>query len=232
MASPHDDTFVCGVPATVAAVRALSDKELCDLASAAGSEMPGDREDLIDAVLLHCKEAEPVSPAAMTRNLADLSRPVSLIFLDVDGVLNKNFGIDDPDKYMTGTPYMLLSKACVARLTAFLLASEARIVLSSTWRTSMALKLDLWQTLVAAGMPGDRLVGQTEDFAGLSGRDEEIRAWLQTLPADDIASWAVLDDMDLHDRPGLSGHFVKTDPAEGFTEDDAEVLFQFLHART
>merc|ERR1719158_2697931 len=144
-------------------------------------------------------------------------RPLRLIFLDVDGVLNTagsaNSGAINPE---------LLS-----RLREVIVATGASVVLSSTWRNWSHLR-----ALIMGALPKGCVVGQTplEDPTVWRNdvRPREIRELLFRIEAEvgALTSWAAVDDMDLISQASelaksdktmisfsrtLIDHFVKTD---------------------
>jgi hypothetical protein len=158
----------------------------------------------------------------------------SLIFLDVDGVLNATAELDSDEVITSDTPMMILNRTCLQRLVRLVRDNCARVVLSSTWRTSTQLKSDLWKSLVAEGLPKDAFIGQTPviDF---SLRHYEIKEWLNkhmdarsNLATEVAVPWVVLDDMKLGHCPELKDHFVWVNPNVGLSDKDLEMAAQML----
>jgi len=139
------------------------------------------------------------------------------IFLDVDGVLNYSDAKAEEDDIITSaTPMMRLSRKCMRRLVELVQGTSAHLVLSSSWRISEHLKADLWEALVAEGLPTDAFVGQTPSIEPLL-RHFEIKEWLEWRPS---VPWVVLDDMKLDAE--LKGNFVWIDPAVGLSDANVE----------
>merc|ERR1719276_780747 len=98
-----------------------------------------------------------------------------VVFLDIDGVLNRT----------RGATHIRLDEDLVERLRAFLKAADACIVLSTFWR---AFGDYIAYVLSRYGIPQDRLLGRTPGGAHLNGsafddkvyedRSSEIKAWL------------------------------------------------------
>merc|ERR1719158_444259 len=116
-------------------------------------------------------------------------RPLRLIFLDVDGVLNTagsaNSGAINPE---------LLS-----RLREVIVATGASVVLSSTWRNWPHLR-----ALIMAALPKDCVIGQTplEDPKVWRNdvRPREIQTFLSSIQEHvgaKVSSWVAVDDIDL-----------------------------------
>lgn len=116
-----------------------------------------------------------------------------LIFLDIDGVLNH--GYDTTRGGPDGFDYCVAS--CVDALNTILQATDAKIVVSSSWRIVHSLE-DLRRILRDWGVQGD-VVGATsvdlEDEDGYpAARIAEIRAYLDAHPC---TSFLVVDDQDV-----------------------------------
>ncbi len=134
----------------------------------------------------------------------------SVIFLDIDGVLNNyttkerlpdgTFGIDPINVDVLNT----LIQHVVG----------VKIVLSSTWRIYNTLPV-IQGWLEAMGFKGC-LTSRTIEIIAAYDRGEEIQAWLTENP--DVTSFVILDDD--NDMAHLIDHLVQTDPKTGLTEED------------
>ena len=133
-----------------------------------------------------------------------------IVFLDFDGVLNtaKTWGnrrehAVDADK--------------VALLNNLVEATDAVIVISSTWRRCYTLA-ELQGFLQMRGLERpDRVVDVTGgDDEGLRG--EEISNWLTAhCNPKDWPNFVILDDMPVNQFEGLLKHFVQIKSSEGLT---------------
>jgi hypothetical protein len=132
-----------------------------------------------------------------------------IIFLDIDGVLTCT-GTNNPRKF----PYVADPKL-VARLLAVLERSQARIVLTSTWRYDPAghFSAKHW------GIP---FVDITPDLPK-EPRREEIQAWLRVHPG--VSRFALLDDED-DELDGLP--LFQPSAVTGLTEEIAQRLTDYL----
>eukprot|EP00746_Dinoflagellata_sp_MGD_P052135 gnl/MRDRNA2_/MRDRNA2_231159_c0_seq1.p1 gnl/MRDRNA2_/MRDRNA2_231159_c0~~gnl/MRDRNA2_/MRDRNA2_231159_c0_seq1.p1 ORF type:complete len:304 (-),score=54.77 gnl/MRDRNA2_/MRDRNA2_231159_c0_seq1:16-927(-) len=152
---------------------------------------------------------------------------IRLIFLDVDGVLNTVHS-------KTGA----VEPAILQRFVALVQKSGASIVFSTSWRNRFDMKALLLARLHAAGIPFSSFVGETPNLSRSGeNRGTEISSWLcaHGYPEADVLSpqlsgsclhWVVIDDMPLGcDFPG---HFVKTRPQEGLTDNDVMKALQYL----
>lgn len=150
----------------------------------------------------------------------------SLIFLDIDGVLNTHDYLDD--RVMCGT----FHHDKVDLLNKVLLETDAKVVLSSAWRYlvhrgDMALSGIDW-LLRSHGIYKERLIGITrkdkmiQDYSDVKNtwpitneRGQQIADWLKENPQYN-GRYVVVDDLDL----GIteSGHpFVHTNGQIGLT---------------
>ena len=178
-------------------------------------------------------------------------RLVKFLFLDIDGVLNAH-------EYVPEVGCGQIHPDKVARLNRVLVATDAKIVLSSAWRylchrNEMNLTGLGW-LLRSHGVLKDRLIGITQPdtmrsnahipsyaYSGVPSswpvgdeRGQQIHHWLKTFSngcymSGAEVSYAVVDDLDL----GITaaGHpFVQTDGAVGLTDADADRLIELLGA--
>lgn len=152
-----------------------------------------------------------------------------ILFLDIDGVLN---GHDDLGAYS-------INPKCVDQLNYILMCTEAKVVLSSSWRhliISGEMTLRGFEVLLRShGVQlSDGLLGHTRsEFrtlyeASLDGdsRDREILDWLKENRGNELILYVALDDMPL---PLLGPRHVQTDPYIGLTEEDASKAIELLN---
>uniref|UniRef100_A0A7S0QV29 FCP1 homology domain-containing protein n=2 Tax=Pyramimonas obovata TaxID=1411642 RepID=A0A7S0QV29_9CHLO len=146
-----------------------------------------------------------------------------VLFLDVDGVLNTA---------PTGPP---LQRSLLERLVGVVLYTDAYIVLSTSWRALPELREKLINALHQAGLKMDRVLGRTEILVKpprahiFKQRAGQILDWLDR-HKHKVESWVALDDEVLANQnaEGMAGHFVQTDPAEGFTMRCAQLAVSIL----
>jgi len=119
---------------------------------------------------------------------------------------------------------------CMQSLRCAIEASGAQIALSSTWRETQPQSRAVDRALAAHGIPIS--VGSTPRLSILDGgRPAEILDWVSRHEPE---AWVAVDDVDLcsavrADRPRLEPHhFVKCDPAVGFTPQDADRVVTLL----
>lgn len=164
---------------------------------------------------------------------------MSLLFLDIDGVLNAH----EPFDPVVGCGRIYHDKA--ERLNRVLAVTGAELVLSSAWRYQI---LNGWSTLEGFGwllrthgVLGGRLIGHTAAdtmhdgyWDGVPGnwpvhneRGRQIADWFESNQEHLGRRYVVVDDLDL----GISeaGHpFVQTDGKVGLTDADADRLIALL----
>lgn len=141
---------------------------------------------------------------------------MKVIFLDIDGVL-----IPRASQVRTNRA----DPKCVRCLNELTAATEATIVVSSTWRLGLA-PLELRKTLERWGVTA-RIVDRTPDLPDAT-RGREIKAWLQERKQwrGDVTHIAILDDHD--DLGDLLPWLVRTDGAKGLSESDCSAALSLL----
>jgi hypothetical protein len=178
-----------------------------------------------------------------------------VVFLDLDGVLNNNKTRGLPRIYRYGQEfsdvpppdeddadngvlnfdkplpfddfYNRLDPDCVRELNRITDTTQAKIVLSSSWRIGTASRFYyLKQYLKMEGVKAE-IIGRTPDFVLVAGqfgdRGDEIQKWLTTHP---VKRFVILDDecdMSMH-----MSKLVRTQKAPGLTSWDADRAIQLL----
>ncbi len=139
-----------------------------------------------------------------------------IIFLDIDGVLNR-LGIINRTKTKWGA-FIGMEPELVERFNLLCIDTGAKVVLSSTWRHDE----DWLETMRANGLTCEFL-GRTPHFPG-SERGEEVDHWIcQYLGVDgqNINGYAILDDdADFFPMQPL----FKTDYRHGLTPEIAKAI--------
>lgn len=146
------------------------------------------------------------------------SGQMKVLFLDIDGVLNRRDGGGglEPD--------------LVANLNELLAATGAYVVVSSSWRIGQNVET-MTHILQQAGFRGE-IIGLTpvHDWTTAKGRGLEIQQWMDECEHElDARDIAIVDDHD--DMCHLLGRLVKTDEAIGLTRKKAQELARLLGAR-
>lgn len=141
---------------------------------------------------------------------------MKIIFLDIDGVLNtpkllKKFGFDFIDDILV---------ALIARIVR---ETEAKIVLSSTWRIEEKNRQLVQEALAAHDLEifdsTPILKPETQMWVE---RHQEIRAWLENR---EVHKFAIIDDWE---DAAIEGSFFKTDENRGLTVQIAEEIIAHL----
>jgi len=177
---------------------------------------------------------------------------MKVVFLDVDGVLNTEECDNAPKAgekgseaflYHENTPIPLL-KRCLDNLRFVLQQTDAKIVISSSWRL-FPERLELLTKVLEALSPSKEpvvVIGITPDLSNSwSGRGEEVRAWLDQ--NENCLRFVVVDDEHLasfkrslfsednYSRRGLliytklrGGDFCD----QGLTESHSDQMIKFL----
>lgn len=132
-----------------------------------------------------------------------------VLFLDVDGVLNKT---NTRERCLGFTG---VDKALASKFTAWWgKHKDVEIVLSSTWRTDPRM----WYALKEEGIDWDEI---TNEFPW-GGRSVEIADFLKKFS--EIKRYAILDDNDYSWTEDQYKVFVQTNEQHGFTEAEATEL--------
>lgn len=146
---------------------------------------------------------------------------MKLIFLDIDGVLNRHC-------YNETSMSNSIDADCVVRLNRILIETDARIVLSSAWRYMLigrAMSLTGFDYLMRThGIVANRLVGRTPADEEVTERGWQIHQWRKD--NDHRGKYVVIDDMDLHISP--LHPFVRVQGDVGLTDTDADKAIQIL----
>lgn len=162
---------------------------------------------------------------------------IRVLFLDIDGVLNSAaWNADHQQEIAQG---ILIDREKVQLLSQLVRDTHAQIILHSGWRmwfdaqlrplrkeTEILAQLFAEVGLSIAGVTPDLTtedIRKNKQFSLVKA--DEILAWLGQ--HEDIHSWLVLDDLDLHNET-IRQHQVQTDPAVGFTWKDVERACQIL----
>lgn len=138
---------------------------------------------------------------------------MKIIFLDIDGVLN-----DAPTILGTGDDQPTIKHlSCLKQIVE---ATQAEIVLSSSWRLYKRYTKDVSIALAKVGL---HLIDTTEE---LRERDEEIREWLGRHP--EVEQYLILDDEDVFTEE-LKEHHILTSFYEGLLPKHVEKAINILN---
>jgi hypothetical protein len=147
---------------------------------------------------------------------------VSVLFLDVDGVLVNLKSLQQRRALMEKA-----DPGCVAALNRILDTTKARVVVSSCWRIGRNLP-ELRELLRDWGVKAT-VIGRTPNLG--TSRGSEIAAWLKEFEQSrDVASIVILDDD--RDMDELSKFLVQTEFEPGLTEADADRAIAVLKEKS
>ena len=146
---------------------------------------------------------------------------MKIIFLDFDGVMVT----DRYQAQLTATNSPLrddygakFDPVCVENLRQIIDATDAEIVVTSTWKMEMGLDgiQKMWN---ARNLPG-KVIGVTPDIDPIH-RGDEVQAWLDANPG--AVRYAIIDDCPILDffREEQLPHLFKVDERTGLDEKTA-----------
>ena len=155
---------------------------------------------------------------------------MKIIFLDIDGVLNKRFSKTHAPSGCNG-----IENALLKRLAKIIEETGAKVVLSSTWKSEIDKNLryitgDGKYMLNKFKYEGKfHLFDKTPDASSCMMRGTEIDEWLSK--RDNVESFVILDDVDFDDFEvyGYTNKLVLTDPNDGLTDEDVLLAIKILN---
>lgn len=155
-----------------------------------------------------------LSPGAASEQGTSTPTRVSLLFLDIDGVLNSQNTREEGDHMPADV--LLDNLAHIVQATL-----DTQIVLSSTWRLE---EHNRRAVQFALGSRQLTLLSSTPDLETFGDRVDEILAWMNSHSEYEVTAWIAVDDMDLIKMNTKldAEHFVWTDDAHGLTREKAE----------
>lgn len=122
------------------------------------------------------------------------------LFLDIDGVLNSHqFFYSDlaqKERLMDRSIEHQLDPAAIGHLNAIIQATDAQIVISSSWRIVRTVSV-IKHALHNRGLEGDKVIGKTgyrSDGDSSNRRGLEIQDWLNEKAGDAPHRFVILDD--------------------------------------
>ena len=156
---------------------------------------------------------------------------MKVIFLDVDGVLNSMDYLEENYEDYRLHP---INRICVERLARIVSQTDAKLVLSSSWRTGWSPNEDeimpacriLTDILKEYGL---EIYDRTETLK-ISKRAFEIYSWLKDHKGQ-VESFLILDDNNYDwESHGLGSRWIQTDfEYEGLKEEDIPDALEILN---
>lgn len=150
-----------------------------------------------------------------------------IIFLDFDGVMDTSFmkiSLTKERQALSDEYGLLFDEKCVENLKKIIDATNADIVVTSSWKLDMSLEKlqEMWKH---RKLPG-KVVGVTPNLIG--SRSEEISAWLEAHGGTDLR-YVIIDDMsaDYFDSP-VAEHLINVNPYIGLDSKTADIVIKYL----
>ncbi|MDD4000054.1 MAG: HAD domain-containing protein [Bacilli bacterium] len=146
---------------------------------------------------------------------------MKVIFLDIDGVICLQ---NDENKQIENI--LNLNSDCCIRLKEILANTNARIVLTSSWRLADKYSLNkLYSKFTLYRISPFHFIGKTPNYP-MESRGFEIRKWLES--RSDIKDYIVLDDSYISEEYIPSSHFIQTASNQGITEKVKQLCIERL----
>lgn len=150
---------------------------------------------------------------------------MKVIFLDFDGVL---ITLNSWRNAHSGEVARVADPGCVEALNRIITETDARIVVSSSWRgkfvAPMREHLSNWGVKAKVIGVTPRLERQVGLLVAAKTRGDEIQAWLDS--ARDIDSFVIIDDES--DMAHLAHRLVQTTYESGLTTEHTERAIKML----
>lgn len=149
-------------------------------------------------------------------------RPLKLIFLDIDGVMN-SYSSELSDKHES----LAFDIGAVENLKYILEETEAKIVVSSTWRIGETIETLRNRIFSHYGLESF-IIGTTPSY-NETPRGLEIADYLANIYNLPIESFVILDDDS--DMVSLRKYHVKINRKYGLSREDAEKAVSILNLK-
>lgn len=150
---------------------------------------------------------------------------MKVLFLDIDGVLNRC--------QMYENMHFGIVPECVENLNLILKSvPDLQIVISSAWRYAM-LNKDMtvkgfeYMLLISGVNCQNRIYDHTVADEIIPTRGAQIRNWLDTHAYLRIDKYLALDDL-IHDFPVQKIEHLQTEPEKGLTKEKAEIVIRLM----
>lgn len=154
---------------------------------------------------------------------------MKVIFLDIDGVLNSHrtfmvwgcgFLRKTPPHTVEGTK---LDPVAIALLKATVIATGAKIVISSTWRRGSTVE-DFNDMFKAYGWDTTGIVIGMTPTTDKGFRGDEVDMWLADHP--EVENFMIIDDDCDMTKEQLKNHFTHSDIRVGFDEPNVQQILK------
>ena len=156
---------------------------------------------------------------------------MKILFLDFDGVMVTDRYRDeqiDSGGVLRDSYGAVFDPVCVENLRRIIDATDAGIVVISTWKIEMGLD-GIQQMWNARQLPG-KVIGVTPDIDPIH-RGEEIKSWLDANPG--AVRYAIIDDCPILDffREEQLPHLFKVDERAGLDEKTVTKVIELLKSQ-
>lgn len=145
---------------------------------------------------------------------------MKIIFLDIDGVMNNWIESKPSNKHES----LEFAASCVENLKYLLKKTNARIVISSTWRIGETEKT--LKEKVFSHYDLDKYILDVTPIYWDEPRGLEIKSYLASLHNCNVEGIVILDDDS--DMEDLKEYLVRTNPKYGLTRKDADLAIKVL----
>jgi hypothetical protein len=160
---------------------------------------------------------------------------LSIIFLDIDGVLNKGlvYSNSPVEDVIINKHYGWMNRSLIENFNKLVSETKAHIVVSSSWRYN---NINKNQRMLSAFNVNGKVIGQTPELNHESCRGDEIKAWLKSNEKligktyNQFTNYIILDDCQCVLTEQLS-YFLKTDPYIGLSKEKQLLAIQHLRNR-
>ena len=156
---------------------------------------------------------------------------MKIIFLDFDGVMvtdRYQAQLTDSNSPLRDDYGAKFDPVCVKNLRHIIDATDAGIVVTSTWKMDMGLEgiLQMWG---ARNLPG-KVIGVTPDIDPIH-RGDEVQAWLDANPG--AVRYAIIDDCPFQEffREEQLPHLFKVDERTGLDEKTVTKVIELLKSQ-
>lgn len=146
---------------------------------------------------------------------------MKIIFLDIDGVLNSRKSLNQLNSLW------VLSPDNIYQLNRIIEATDAKIVISSSWRYCKEITSELESYLNNDCKINGEIIGRTPVVGFNRRRGLEIATWLEEWQGEIIDRFVILDDGS--DMEPFMERLCQTSFEVGLTEQDADKAIKMLN---
>lgn len=150
-----------------------------------------------------------------------------IIFLDFDGVMDTCFmkiSLTKEKQALSDEYGILFDEQCVENLRKIICATNADIVVTSSWKLDMSLKKlqEMWSY---RKLP-EKVIDVTPNLIG--SRGDEISAWLEEHEAE-VGKYAIIDDMPSgFFIPHFANHLFSVDSNVGLDNKTTQIIIYYF----